>query len=732
MENNNDNYTIVNVKFENHKAPENKIVKGKEYVLWGEDNLYPQYLIELTQRCGKHNALISGKSQMIAGKEVLSDNELSKAFIEHPNKYDTLHELTYKLAYDMELFGGFACQVIWSVDRKKIASVTHLDISKIRISTDKELYYWCDDWADHKKVRAKEFKTYKRYNPKEPGGTQVMYFKQYRPALKYYPEPEYIGGIPAIETDVEVSNFHLNNIKTGFSAGMMVNFNNGAVPTQEKQREIVQKFKKKFQGTDNAGGVIINFSENRDRSPEVFPLQPPDLDKQFIQLREDTTQEIFVSHKITSPLLFGIKTEGQLGGRNELVEAAELFQNNYISYRQRVFEQMYREVLTINGVQDDTIKIVPVGVIGEAFTSDQQLSVMSTDEQREAMGLPPLEKIQGNEQRKVIDALTAMSPLVANKVLDSMTPEEIRALVSLGPLADKPTPKVDQAMDASYTALEVKLVNLIAKDGLFSAEQLALLTKNTLEDVTITMKRLQERGIIMMVTNGNTGELLSELTEQGYKVAERFPLAFSEGSHTFNDDELFTIFESFGTTNDTFELFKDSFAYTPDDKDKKILDYIKGDKKVTPEVIAEGIKMDVSDVAERLATMEDNGILASEVVTNQGEDIVTREITPQGVKVLEDEGLKIKAIETFYGYKTRPDVPKPITKSREFCVKMMDLTDTNKGSFKLFSRKDIDRLSSALGYNVWEQRGGYYHNPKTDITTPYCRHQWSGVKIVRK
>lgn len=682
MENN--SYTIVNVKFENHKAPENKIVKGKEYVLWGEDNLYPQYLIELTQRCGKHNALISGKSQMIAGKEILSDNELSQPFINHPNKYDTLHELTYKLAYDMELFGGFACQVIWSVDRKKIASVSHLDISKIRISTDKELYYWCDDWSDYKKVRAKDFKTYKRYNPSEPGGTQVMYFKQYRPALKYYPEPEYIGGIPAIETDVEVSNFHLNNIKTGFSAGMMVNFNNGAVPTIEKQREIVQKFKKKFQGTDNAGGVIINFSENRDRSPEVFPLQPPDLDKQFIQLREDTTQEIFVSHKITSPMLFGIKESGQLGGRNELVEAAELFQNNYIAYRQRVFEQMYREVLKVNGIVDDTISIVPVGVIGEMYTTEQKLAVMTTDEKREAMGLTRL------------------------------------------------TPQQPQAMDASYTALEVKLVNLIAKDGLFSAEQLALLTKNSIEDVTITMKRLQERGIIMMVTNGNTGELLSELTEQGEKVAERFPLAFSEGSHSFSDDELFNIFNTFGTTNDAFDLFKDSFAYTPDDKDKKILDYIKGDKKVTPEVIAEGIKMDVSDVAERLATMEDNGILASDVVTNQGEDIVTREITPQGVKVLEDNGMKIKAIETFYAYDTRPDVPKPITKSREFCVKMMKLTDTGSASFKLFSRKDIDRLSSALGYNVWEQRGGYYHNPKTDITTPYCRHQWKGVKIVRK
>ena len=90
----------MNVKFENHKAPENKIVKGKGYVLWGEDNLYPQYLIELTQRCGKHNALVSGKAQMIAGKAILSDNVLADAFIEHPNKYDTLHELTYKLAYD--------------------------------------------------------------------------------------------------------------------------------------------------------------------------------------------------------------------------------------------------------------------------------------------------------------------------------------------------------------------------------------------------------------------------------------------------------------------------------------------------------------------------------------------------------------------------------------------------------------------------------------------------------
>jgi len=348
-----------------------------------------------------------------------------------------------------------------------------------------------------------------------------------------------------------------------------------------------------------------------------------------------------------------------------------------------VFEQMYREVLTINGVQDDTIKIEPISVINEMYTADQKLAVMTMDEKREAMGLPPL---------------TAPAP---------------------------------QQMEAAYTSLEVKIVNLIEKDGLFSAEQLALLCKSTIEEVTITMKKLQERGIIKMVTNGNTGELLSELTEQGEKVAERFPMAFNS-EHGFNDDELFEVFSTFGTTCDKFDLYKDEFAYTPDDKDKKILEYIKGDKKVTPEVIAEGIKMDIADVAERIATMEDNGILSSDVVTNQGEDIVERAITSEGTKILEDAGLDIKAVETFFAYRTRTDVPKPITNSRPFCVKMMDLTKTTSDRFKLFSRKDIDRLSSALGYNVWEQRGGYYHNPDTDITTPYCRHRWASVKIVRK
>ena len=63
---------------------------------------------------------------------------------------------------------------------------------------------------------------------------------------------------------------------------------------------------------------------------------------------------------------------------------------------------------------------------------------------------------------------------------------------------------------------------------------------------------------------------------------------------------------------------------------------------------------------------------------------------------------------------------------------MVNMTDTSKERFRLFSRQDINKLSSVLGYNVWEQRGGYYHNPKSDVTTPYCRHIFSPVKIVKK
>ena len=391
-----DNNLLV-IKLDNAKMPEFKEVKNKDYILYGDNNLYPDYLLELFTRCSKHNAIVTGKAQMIKGRGWDVNDQLL-TFINKPNAYENLNDILYKSAIDLELFGGFALQITWSIASGKIAIISHLDFSKLRVTKDGD-YLYCDDWTDYKKVR-NETKRYPAYNTKNPTGTQILYYMQYRPSLKYYPIPDYVGSVSAIETDIEINNFHLNNIRQGFSGGTLINFNSGANPPVELQREISKRIKEKYQGTDRAGAVIVTFSDGKDKEPSVMSLSPSELDKQFAQLKESTTQEIFVGAKVTSPTLFGIATAGALGQRNEMKDAFEMFQNNYIAHRQFIFEQVFNDLAAVNGYPKE-LKIIPTQQINSQLSENTLLQIMTKDELRQMIGLEPLVQVTAEKQFSV-------------------------------------------------------------------------------------------------------------------------------------------------------------------------------------------------------------------------------------------------------------------------------------------------------------------------------------------
>ena len=387
------------LKFNNHTVPEFIEVRGKPWIYYGENNNYPDYLINLFNRSAKHNALITGKKEYITGngwlvnEAGLSDTQLAQvtAFTRQVNTEESLEDILEKVALDLEIFGGFALQVIYTKGTGRLAEIYHIDFSKIRASNDATFYYFSNDWSKyHQSLEDTGLKGFNPFNPAKPVGTQLLYFKEYRPKLEVYPIPDYIGCIPYIEMDYEIANFHLNNIKNGFWGSFMINFNNG-IPTDEQQRDLERMLKNKFTGSDNAGRFILNFSDDKTRAPDMLPMQLPDIDKQFTLLNDSVQQEIFTGHKITSPMLFGIKTAGQLGGRDELREASELFQNTYINHKQQLLNRVFNSLLEANGIHTNPLKIIPSSPISWQVPDAVIATAMTKDEVRENIGLKPLQ-----------------------------------------------------------------------------------------------------------------------------------------------------------------------------------------------------------------------------------------------------------------------------------------------------------------------------------------------------
>ena len=378
------------INFHDNKLPVFKENKAKGFVTFGADNLYPDFLVELFNKSPKHNAIVSAKASYIAGigTDVFGQNTTdiakAEAKLKNINAYETYEELKAKIAYDAELFNGFCVEVIWNKAKTAPSEYYHIPFKDVRKGLEGE-YVYCADWTDTKAEKIH----YQPYNPITRESKQLYYCQFYRPGEGTYPLPDYVGALKYIEVDTEISNYYLNSIKNGFTAQTHIQLFKG-IPTPEEARATARRFKENYQGTDNAGGLIIQYNDPTEKESVISNLQPSDFDKQFDLLNKTVQQEIFVAHKVNSPMLFGVRVEGQLGGRTELIEAYEMFHHAYIEPRQQKIDDVFSYLLEpIAQVRLETINKPPIGLDYQAlFTA----GIIDRNEARKELGFDEIEE----------------------------------------------------------------------------------------------------------------------------------------------------------------------------------------------------------------------------------------------------------------------------------------------------------------------------------------------------
>lgn len=327
---------------------------GRDGVInWGISNDYPYYLLSLMEKSGKHSAIVKTKSQLIGGNGFNESNMSKKAlnFISNPYGEESLDSILAKVSYDLEIYGGYALNVIWSRDRESVAAIKYIDISKISISKDKEgnIEYIYSQETRNKRSGAVR---YKPFNPddREEAST-IFFYAEYRPGMGYYPIPEYISGANWMELEYEISQFHLKNVKNGFAPSFSIAVNTG-IPSPEERDDFYTYIKKQFEGSINAGKAFVTFAEDKDHSVDITPIETNDNDEKFITLNESTEDGIFQAHRITNPALFGVLTPGKLGNTQELAEELKRFNDLYVVPKQMALERVFNEFSSLSGVND--------------------------------------------------------------------------------------------------------------------------------------------------------------------------------------------------------------------------------------------------------------------------------------------------------------------------------------------------------------------------------------------
>lgn len=655
------------LEFKNaHKTPVIDIDKRGGWVAFGSDgdwnNNFPGYLIDLFNRSPKHSAIVTGKLLYILGQGWSGTGTMPE-FIEKPNSDESLLQLSEKIVLDYELFNGFYVEPIFNVLGTKILEWRHLPFQNVRSNYSGTEFGYSEKWKGDTRPKEDYLIEFKKYEPGKTkfkkGEKYLYFFKAYSPGTTVYPLPNYMGGLAYIETDVEIANFNLNAIKNNLSVSKLVSFYNG-IPTAEERSKFEHEFASKKTGTDNAGQILFSWSDSRERNCEILDLSGDDLDKRYSLLNETVQQEIFTAHKVVSPMLFGVKTAGQLGGRDEMEIANKLFKANYIEPRKMALVKVFQ-------------------MMGEQAGYNGVLSIMETE---------------------TVNA-----------------PGEI-PVAPLSPLPDGTVPQTQVAVNDNIKNLTAKqhqeLVRIIRQ---FSKGQIT-------EGVATTL---------LATGLGLTSQEIKTLLD--IQEEEPSQATFQKFSH--DPKRLIQIFSKYGTPSEQVEVLETindwrevgdvelsekialiKFATKLSELDSAVLDYLKKDSLTPKESIATALKVAIEDVTKSINRLKSKGYLKT---TNAG--LV---ITKTGTKALSQNLPETYDTYIVYHYDVAPGLGAMIIPgTRDFCRDLIAL-------HKVFSRKDIEDISQEYGYSVWELRGGYYHNPKTDETTEYCRHIWTQEIVTKK
>jgi hypothetical protein len=657
-----DNYKHIVIKFDHAQQPKFEEKKGKySYIEFGKNNDYPNYLLSLYNESPKHGAIVKSKCTYIYGKgfEVAGTAN---------SRGETWNQIVKKCIKDDELYRGYYMQVIWN-RIGQIAEVYHIDFAKVRVNKDLSLYYVKNDWSDFKEKP----REYPAFNMNEKFGSQIYFNREYNPLSEVYPLPSYYQGLNYIESDIKVSRHILANANQGFVGSTLINLNNGDPVNEEHKGEVERGLLKKFTG-DEGKRLVIMFNKSKDNAAEIVNLGNTMLTKEdFTNINNLITNEIMICHQVVSPTLFGVKVEGQLGSRNEIREAYEVFNNVYVQERQSEYNDVFTQFRNLKGELGE-FYLQPVEPLKFEFSEAIMAANLTQNEIRELMGREPL-----NAGQVTSDGAVAVAEEIPVQNVEVKSNDALRNL----------------------TGRQYQNVMRIVRqfgNGKLSKAQASLMLKNgfgfTDSDIDTFL--------------GIDDNPLTEDEVQKFSLTE--------------DERLILEFENCGEEKKNYsevarESYREYFADNLNQAQADVLTLITKDKNITPIIIARTLKLDTDLVIDIIDDFINRNIIKS-IPSKINAEPVYEVLTP--ASELPGKQSKVTTLVIRYSYEGPED-----SRNRPFCAKLIELSKR-----KTWSRSDIESISERVGYSVWDRRGGWYTQPNGEHRE-YCRHRWTS-KLMKK
>lgn len=562
-----------------------QVRNGSRFVRWGDNNTYPQMLIDVSNQSPKHKAILNAKLRFLGTLKIQSAANPREAerLMSSINASQSFDELFEDVKTDLLHFGGFA--LVWEWNAKGgCASIERLPFQGVRTNEELDYFWYRKDW----RKTNKPIQEFAKFDDENRIGKQLIYYREPSAGLDVYPIPEYIAALKSIFTDAMIADFHQSNLSNGFFPGAIISFYNGE-PEPEEKTAIERALNRKYSGTNNTGKAFITFNQPGANAVTVDKFDTNGHGEQFDTLNKKVQEDIFVAHNVTSPMLFGVRVEGQLGGRTEMLDAFELFNTMYAKPKQDTMCKFFSWLFEYNGLGKNSVTAEPL----ELFADQPKQATIPT---------------QMSAQEYIED---------------------------------------------------------------------------TIEEI--------EKALVAFNVLGEDAELFEEL-ESCSVDGEGNPVR----KLAFADDTQSSII------------------------DAKVLKQLSKTPNATVKELGEALQMEEKVVSASIERLIKNGD-----ITLKDRLDSARELTKQGQENITAKN-PVTGVEVRYKYAKRIGVSGDdiMPTTRTFCRKMP--------RNRLFSRAEIDQVSKVVGWNVWSYRGGFYRDPKTNLTSKSCRHEWQQVIVKRK
>lgn len=532
--------------------------------------------------------------------------------------------------------------------------VLHMPFQNLRRAKENKGWFYKKDWSSYKEKE----RFIPDFDPAKKTGAQIFAYREYRAGTGIYPLPGYMAALNDIETDAEISKYNLSVIKNGMFSSKMITFKTGD-PGTEGKAELEKGMKKKFNGSENAGNSLLVFINKGEDAPEVEDLSTTDLDKLFDQLNKTTQAEIFTGHEIVSSTLFGVKTEGGLGDRAEIETSYEIFKNTYVNHKQESIEEAIAFIYPYFDV-NQPLKLQSVSPVGFKLSDDKLADIMPKEWLYEQLGIDI-------SKYPALANPTGVAPQgMVNEHIKNLTGKQSQALQRIIRQYNKEQITREQAavMLRDSLAMNEDTINIWLGTASFAADY-------------------TEQDVVMMF------EAIGDV-KQHFEFVKSTPYRFEEHYDEFKDIKQ---------------------------TDSDILNLIGKDKRITPQIIGETLKLEPSYVAARIKSLEQAGVLSPTTQTIGTDTIIERAVNPEMI----DTRARPETIDVYikYSYEAKDGLQPIIETTRPFCRRLIELD-------KLYTRAEIESISQRVGFSVWDRKGGFWGDKDE------CRHRWVRHVVIKK